>query len=782
MKKYFYTIISIIFGCFFLLRLYPAGVSAAITSYKITDAFDTAYPDYQNGYVYFYKNITLNYSSGKVYLSGSPDGTGVVTIGDMMQVYDHYLVKKQTYQGYSAGCTVFNDVIPAQDITGLVYPNTYPGTAEQGKNNILVRLSHWCYRQKQIGPLYIVIITEDQPTPTPTQTPTPTPSPTPSATPTPSGPIPFLDLPWEYGKKGLSFSEAVMAMSSYFDHEYPLLGGGTLEPDGLRESVVTYEGPIRTLEPYSSHDGYDFARTAKVLYGDKVLAAAAGVARYVSSCKNCGNMVVIDHGNGYQTRYMHLQKDGLVSTDSAKLTNVSAGDTIGLVGSSGRSSGPHIHFSVYQDKDMDGKFDIPDGATDPMGWSSKAVDPWETYTFDYFGSEKRGNKSYYLWKNPLNRISERVGGAGGTFNAERISVSVPASAVPDLSDLKIESAPAIIRDGSRSLGASFTVEIRDPLGEFVRIFIKPLIITFDFSRFDLAAIKRDTLSIYSSDDGKIWKKEPTVIDPDRHKATAQVNHLSKFALMAERIDTVAPFTTINIEGAKGEDANYRSDVVVSLEVADNDGGLGAEKTLYSLDGEDWTEYTAPIRFVNEGAYEIRYYSWDKDGNQEEARKAVFMIDKSAPEVSVKYDVKQEKISVASSDDTDIKTVSAAGRNRQLLKYTDKAGNYIALLISGQDKERQSIINIHEIRYSGNKVYPINMSYLAVTEKTRSGFVKEMHQKYLLKGEEKLHAEYDFSKNISRITIRSREGVVRESYTGIILLNIETNKGTITYSY
>ena len=90
----------------------------------------------------------------------------------------------------------------------------------------------------------------------------------------------------------------------------------------------------------SYHKGIDFAGK----YGTDVVAVSDGVV--VSSRKHAGfgNMVEIRHGSGYMTRYAHNLRN-LVSVGD----QVTQGQRIALLGSSGRSTGPHVHFEVWRD-------------------------------------------------------------------------------------------------------------------------------------------------------------------------------------------------------------------------------------------------------------------------------------------------------------------------------------------------------------------------------------------------------------------------------------------------
>ena len=85
------------------------------------------------------------------------------------------------------------------------------------------------------------------------------------------------------------------------------------------------------------HAGLDIAGDR----GQPVFATAAGVVDFAGYQGNYGNMVVIDHGYGLETRYGHLQAFSVT-----KGGKVQRGDVIGRVGATGRATGSHLHYEV----------------------------------------------------------------------------------------------------------------------------------------------------------------------------------------------------------------------------------------------------------------------------------------------------------------------------------------------------------------------------------------------------------------------------------------------------
>ncbi len=95
------------------------------------------------------------------------------------------------------------------------------------------------------------------------------------------------------------------------------------------------------LDPFNGegafHSGVDISTT----YGQPIVAPADGVVTYTDFMGGYGKLIMINHGHGISTRYGHLS--GFAVTPGQQ---VHRGDTIGYVGMSGRSTGPHLHYEV----------------------------------------------------------------------------------------------------------------------------------------------------------------------------------------------------------------------------------------------------------------------------------------------------------------------------------------------------------------------------------------------------------------------------------------------------
>ena len=88
---------------------------------------------------------------------------------------------------------------------------------------------------------------------------------------------------------------------------------------------------------FEYHEGQDI----DAVYGTPVMVAASGTVTIAGRQRGYGNVIYVDHGAGLSTRYGHLSQ-----IDVEIGQTVTRGQTIGLVGSTGRSTGPHLHYEV----------------------------------------------------------------------------------------------------------------------------------------------------------------------------------------------------------------------------------------------------------------------------------------------------------------------------------------------------------------------------------------------------------------------------------------------------
>ena len=122
------------------------------------------------------------------------------------------------------------------------------------------------------------------------------------------------------------------------DLQYEILPSGR----PIKKGWLSSHYGMRT-DPFTGkltmHKGIDFAGNL----GSDVLTVASGVVTWAGKRYGYGQLVEINHGNGYVTRYGHNQKILVKEGDA-----VQKGSVISKMGSSGRSTGPHVHFEVLK--------------------------------------------------------------------------------------------------------------------------------------------------------------------------------------------------------------------------------------------------------------------------------------------------------------------------------------------------------------------------------------------------------------------------------------------------
>lgn len=150
-----------------------------------------------------------------------------------------------------------------------------------------------------------------------------------------------------------SFAASLDALTQQLDDRAQQLAllENLLMSRSLQDEVVPAGRPIAAgwlssyfgmrTDPFTGkqerHNGLDFAGKL----GSDVVAVASGVITWAGRRYGYGNLVEINHGNGYSTRYGHNQNITVKVGDAVK-----KGQVVAKMGSTGRSTGPHVHFEV----------------------------------------------------------------------------------------------------------------------------------------------------------------------------------------------------------------------------------------------------------------------------------------------------------------------------------------------------------------------------------------------------------------------------------------------------
>ena len=210
----------------------------------------------------------------------------------------------------------------------------------------------------------------------------------------------------------------------YNDWNNQYVGRQTVLPDSFLIDLRDFAMPSSSRQITSNfgprwgrqHKGLDI----KLSVGDTVVAAFSGKVRIVRNegeRKGYGRYVVIRHNNGLETIYGHLSKQ-LVTENQ----EVRAGEPIGLGGSTGRSTGPHLHFETRL--------------------CGTALNP--ALMFDFYNQDVVGD--YYMFRkatyNQESLVATRLRGVGGTGGTDNTDYAQLAQQQPQQQPATVQPATA----------------------------------------------------------------------------------------------------------------------------------------------------------------------------------------------------------------------------------------------------------------------------------------------------------------------------------------------------
>jgi photosystem II stability/assembly factor-like uncharacterized protein len=348
-----------------------------------------------------------------------------------------------------------------------------------------------------------------------------------------------IEFVWPVDKPEADFS-------AWFDHEYPIYDD---EPATVTKTLRHFTGELvpsgTSGKWYSGHNGIDIGLGKWGAGNVKVLAAANGVIASTSRVGDYGNHVVIDHGNGILTFYGHLH---IITVTVG--THVVAGQEIGLAGSTGRSTGPHLHFGVYR---YFGQVtgDPPNNyVVDPCGWLPRnQPDPWVTY-----GSGHPASEAFLTRCAPQTTVARVEEASSFTSREGDVYINVPAGVASQPLVLRYVPVPIANDDQGTGhsggpdeprpptfpgnlvrIGPSFFLDVYTLQEQPVGILQSSATLVLHYDPASLGQVQPGSIQVYHWDPAQsTWVGLPTSLDTTSSTATVQTTVLGQFALLALR--------------------------------------------------------------------------------------------------------------------------------------------------------------------------------------------------------------------------------------------------------
>jgi murein DD-endopeptidase MepM/ murein hydrolase activator NlpD len=143
--------------------------------------------------------------------------------------------------------------------------------------------------------------------------------------------------------RGFQFNAKDGKFSGTFDDEGQALQRAFIKAPLEITHVTSHYG--QRLDPFGNGEGFHHGIDYGAALGTPIWSVGDGVVEYAKPNGGAGNMVKIKHLNGYETEYFHMSRfaDGIRAGSRVKQKQV-----IGYVGSTGYSTGPHLHFGMFK--------------------------------------------------------------------------------------------------------------------------------------------------------------------------------------------------------------------------------------------------------------------------------------------------------------------------------------------------------------------------------------------------------------------------------------------------
>jgi hypothetical protein len=261
-------------------------------------------------------------------------------------------------------------------------------------------------------------------------------------------------------------------------------------------------------------------------------------------------------------------------------------------------------------------------------------------------------------------------------------------------------------------------------------------------------------------------------------STLQTINPSSILDSQESQDLLPPISTSTISGTQGEYSFYRSDVKIALSAIDT---VGILNTQYNLDNQGYKTYSSSTKILisEEGFHTLSFFSTDKAGNNEKPKNVNFVVDKTAPEIVIKFNSNIKDLQFSGTDNISTSSVNILDKD-DVVTATDQAGNKTEIKFKNNNRKSLMVAEIKSISYNGvfSDISKNSMEFLWKIDKKKNLVFLSQH--ISSKKGYNILALYD-GKN-TRLIGRDSTGIIFKIIKGLQILKISTNKGDLKWDY
>lgn len=269
------------------------------------------------------------------------------------------------------------------------------------------------------------------------------------------------------------------------------------------------------------------------------------------------------------------------------------------------------------------------------------------------------------------------------------------------------------------------------------------------------------------------------------RSTDKAGNVEEEKSLTIKIDKTPPDTLLYLSSSQKGEEWYGSEVTASL--SSTDATSGTPETYFKLnDDENFSIYTEPIKIDKEGQNSLTYYSIDKAGNKETPQSKVIKIDQTPPEAEITYDLSAFDSKINGKDLGPTKVaIDKTYPLRPKFTITDQANNSLIINTNKIKLGKQVALTIKNLQYNSNPVISLDPNvFFTLAQVDSQQNLKQLDQYYSLKDDKKIFTAYSISTGLTKIFTKTHgtTGYSREDKPGIVILQLETNKGTLKYRY